>query len=105
MDRELRDRWVADLRSGKHRQATGYLHPFREGYCCLGRLCEVVGLEKTRYGRAWLYTLDQVSATATLPFTLARRVELDYQTITLLQTMNDTGSTFAEIADYIEQNL
>ena len=40
MKKEIADRWVAALRSGKFRQGTGYLHCHYHGtYCCLGVLC------------------------------------------------------------------
>ena len=40
MKKEIADRWVAALRSGKFRQGTDYLHCHYHGtYCCLGVLC------------------------------------------------------------------
>lgn len=48
MIKEVADRWVAELRSGKYRQTTGYLNVVRSeneeypvGFCCLGVLCEI----------------------------------------------------------------
>lgn len=48
MDAELKTKWVAALRSGEFRQATGKLRdgdPEGDGYafCCLGVLCVVKG--------------------------------------------------------------
>ena len=50
MDRELRNDWVAALRSGKYKQGTGqlkrYLPQANENiFCCLGVLCDVAGAE------------------------------------------------------------
>jgi hypothetical protein len=42
---ELRDRWIAALRSGKYKQGQYHLHSGDE-YCCLGVLCEVAGIEQ-----------------------------------------------------------
>lgn len=48
MIKEVADRWVAELRSGKYQQTTGYLNVVRSeneghpgGFCCLGVLCEI----------------------------------------------------------------
>jgi hypothetical protein len=41
MKREIAEAWIADLRTNPP-QATGQLYD-GEGYCCLGRLCLVVG--------------------------------------------------------------
>jgi hypothetical protein len=45
MQRELLDKWVAALRGGKYQQGKLQL---RDGdrFCCLGVLCEVMGLER-----------------------------------------------------------
>lgn len=42
MDTEIRDKWMAALRSGEYRQGTGALRNSQTGrYCCLGVLCEI----------------------------------------------------------------
>ncbi len=102
MKRALRDAWVADLRSGKHRQTTGCLHRYKEGYCCLGRLCEVAGIKPVRFARnGWRYD----GRSSVLPDSLAP--ELDSKPGQPNQghliKMNDKqGKTFAEIADWVE---
>ena len=49
MDPEVKARWVQALRSGKYHQGTSTLRSRRDHYparyCCLGVLCEVVGVE------------------------------------------------------------
>src|SRR3990167_9242979 len=44
-------KWIAALRSGKYKQGKGALHQVDRSryhkYCCLGVLCEVVGVERT----------------------------------------------------------
>lgn len=40
MNPEIRDRWVAALRSGNYAQGRGHLKE-DAGYCCLGVLCEL----------------------------------------------------------------
>ena len=41
---EIRERWVAALRSGDYAQGHNWLKS-DDGYCCLGVLCEVMGWE------------------------------------------------------------
>jgi hypothetical protein len=49
MNAEVKEKWVARLRSGRDRQGTGRLRgldldwraPFRPPFCCLGVLCEI----------------------------------------------------------------
>lgn len=40
MNKEIKERWIAALRSGEYSQSAGYLGT-DEGYCCLGVLCEI----------------------------------------------------------------
>lgn len=40
MNPEIKERWVAALRSGEYAQTMGFLHD-KEGFCCLGVLCEI----------------------------------------------------------------
>lgn len=40
MREEVKDRWVAALRSGQYRQAQGDLQD-GQGFCCLGVLCQL----------------------------------------------------------------
>lgn len=102
--------WVAALRSGEFEQ--GKMALLRDGgkYCCLGVLCElhrrqVGGAEwrpdvsrsiKTYLGMDGALP-DQVlawSGVASHACRLGRTSAIEY---------NDSGSTFAEIADLIEQ--
>ena len=40
MNKEVKDKWVAALKSGKYKQGRGQLNG-ESGYCCLGVLTEV----------------------------------------------------------------
>ena len=46
MNKEIKDKWVTALRSGKYKQTTGALRRVtadgESGFCCLGVLCDVV---------------------------------------------------------------
>jgi hypothetical protein len=41
MNAEIKQKWVAALRSGNYKQTKVCLHN-KEGYCCLGVLCDVI---------------------------------------------------------------
>lgn len=102
MDAELKPMWVEALRGGKYKQGKSSLCSFGR-FCCLGVLADVAGAvwvdgdhphqngesirsadgDWLKDGFAGLSRLEQ------------RR----------LAGMNDSGSSFSEIADYIEANL
>lgn len=110
MNPELKEKWVAALRSGIYEQGRGYLS--RENkFCCLGVLCDVAGLEYTTSG-------DDIRAYESGGKLKARSLPLDFSKeqgfLTAsgelpnngvnLSEMNDTGFTFREIADVIERS-
>ena len=52
MNAEVKAKWVEALRSGRFTQGTGKLALVEDGitkHCCLGVLCEVLGVPKTSY--------------------------------------------------------
>lgn len=129
MKRQLFNDWIAALRSGKYHQAHGTLRDNNGGYCCLGVLCNVAGLEEIEhYGDddevidvEFVYqTTDTVSiGTECLPTAFAMDLGIeeagnqigvdpnsskDEGRKLALAYMNDHGKTFAEIADILEQN-
>ncbi len=98
--------WVEALRSGKYRQTTGVLKDLAGGMCCLGVLCDVVGL-------AWTEGDDRnyvagTTYSAVAPPEAMQFVGLTEETgayrsgIDSLAVKNDKGATFAQIADIIE---
>jgi hypothetical protein len=115
MNPEIKAQWLEALRSGKFEQARGLLHVRDDGYCCLGVLAEVMGCTwQPIEGKSALYPFldgvleaqqnnteidnylnDDLLAKAGL--TKAQQIEL--------AQMNDKDKTFAEIANYIEDNM
>jgi hypothetical protein len=125
MNQEIKNEWVTALRSGDYKQGQSLLRRtedddvYPDGYCCLGVLCElavqhavippaqldesdsyyVYGEAKDRKGaylprkvRDWADT-DSTSPVVTLPS--GGRANLP--------SLNDSGFTFDQIADVIEQ--
>lgn len=108
MTKELKDAWVAALRSGEYRQARGALTTriFDDeaddgaygtyGYCCLGVLMEIA-CPDSKY--LWEYS-------ATIADTERGRVGLKLDDHEHCIKMNDIEhKTFPQIADWIEENL
>jgi hypothetical protein len=109
--------WIDDLRTTKSKQAQGSLHPYKGGYCCLGRASEKarkVGLvhKKTQDypGADWSYDHNS----GTLPEDLASFLGItehgDFKKrfhkllggSSLVELNDNKGKTFKEIADVIE---
>ena len=103
MNTENKAKWVAALRSGKFTQTRSMLFNNMDGgFCCLGVEFKVVHgfQENTGCGggcfldletRAWESVLEDDG--------------ISQKDIQILAGMNDTGFSFAAIADWIEAHL
>lgn len=96
---DVKWKWINALRSGEYTQSTGSLKNVK-GYCCLGvlaRVCEYTDENLLGYGflHRDIFPNVPVVVMGSKDNTVARTVS----------TMNDTGRSFIEIADWIEQNL
>ena len=115
MNAEVAAKWVAALRSGEYSQG---VHHLRRGndYCCLGVLCDLFLTEhpfhpkwKQVYSFSKVYFLD--GSTAAIPPDVVRWAGMkshdgSFDSLSRsLVIMNDTHSTFSQIADVIEQNV
>lgn len=109
MDAQLKAKWVEALRSRRFRQASGNLREKSSArhysYCCLGVLCRVADA-KWKEGRPVLNDrpMEQPGASYLSNYAL-KLFGLSQAKQELLAEKNDTGSSFPEIADYIEKNL
>ena len=98
MNPELKAKWLEALRGGTYTQAREKLRT-DEGHCCLGVLCDVI--DPSKWGKA----LDWDGWDSRLPLEINRSAGIPCEIEALLIKMNDEGSSFAEIADYIETHL
>ena len=105
--KENRRKWVEALRSGEYEQCTGRLHD-GSGFCCLGVLCEVIGMKKKRIATE-IYYFGNASEIAPLKAQrsvglISRNGSFDYDNGngSCLAEENDSGKSFSEIADIIE---
>lgn len=96
LDPEFKAKWIAALRSGEYRQGKHYL---REGsrFCCLGVACNLID------PGAWEYDEWREEDTQ-IPSAVAASIGLGTERF-YLADLNDAGSSFSQIADYIERSL
>lgn len=121
MKPEIKAAWVAALRSGEYEQGRHRLHTkgqVKDTFCCLGVLCDlavkaglpvpVVQQEDSAEG-AQVVAYDL--CTEMPPSQVLRWAEGDSTALSVgtdsatLANLNDTGSTFAEIAEIIEEKF
>ena len=101
MDKELRDKWVAALRSGEYQQGKGYLKDIDGYYCCLGVCADVINKD------AWVHNPDVLgdwSWNGEMD-SLPEEIVPDEIQSTLIRKNDDMGESFSEIADWIEENI
>lgn len=110
MNKRIKKLWIKALRSGKFKQAQGWLHN-EEGYCCLGVLCEIYA-QQTREGQ-WddrVFRTKKGSSSGALPEAVQEWAEVEVHDPLLGRTLtasdlNDKGKSFPFIADRIEKYL
>jgi len=112
MNPQIKQKWVSALRSGEYQQTQRYLRK-EDGFCCLGVLCDLYGKENNvewnlaNNGHNYEFQ-DKESY---LPSSVIEwsGVEEDAPRINgeigTLSELNDTGSTFEQIANLIEEHL
>ena len=93
---EDKEAWVKALRGGDFSQARSILYDHREGsFCCLGVKLKLMGhVPGLAGGKCFPSVKGWVST-----------ISVDDSAISVLIRMNDRGSTFDQIADWIEKNL
>lgn len=129
MNKEIKGKWIAALKSGKYKQAIGGLKS-DNGYCCLGVLCDIVNPEgwarddleynagdnyHKMYGKAD-FIPEEIAAELEMDVNPEVKVEnpaydseLDDESDKYihieLSSLNDDEVPFEKIADLIEEQL
>lgn len=98
-NREVKRAWVNALRSGEYEQTTESLRNMDRGYCCLGVLCDLG--DRSLWDDCGFY-LGQDDFP---PDRILTWAGLTLNAATFLADMNDKGSTFEDIAGWIERKL
>lgn len=97
LDPKLKTEWTVGLRSDKYVQGIGALRsPDGTKYCCLGVYCEVAGLTISENGKT---VEGDENGYGSLHKALGPVMCLK------LYEMNDSGTPFPQIADFIDANL
>lgn len=115
---EVKTAWLDALRSGEYTEGVGVLRDAEGAYCCLGVRCELAvaagvlpAATQSGPGADYVYGSD---SDAFPPETERGWAWVGYEDETSLEVlaieeelanMNDAGKSFAEIADYIEQEF
>ncbi len=117
MKKEIADKWVKALRSGEYKQCEGALRNYNASYYCLGVLCEISSLDKwieseifddecgenTENENDFYLGKDEL-----LPREVMRWSDMKSNNGIFkgddLASLNDSGITFNEIADIIEEH-
>lgn len=103
MNSEVKQKWIDALRSEEYEQGTKLLH-YSNKFCCLGVLCDISNLSKWKNalnGESYYYMHDNTY----LPEEVMVYADISFDMTEELARMNDTGYTFNQIADYIEEKF
>lgn len=114
MNPTYKQQWIDALRSGTYQQANGRLR-FASAFCCLGVLTDLVRQE---HGGEWrpvsgadyhrdyfVFSRGGQDESYCLPGWVGELTDVARGDAGQLSSMNDTGESFAEIADYIQEHL
>ena len=113
MKQDIKERWVAALRSGGYKQGMGALNDGQGNFCCLGVLCDLaikegIQMEVTLDASGVTDVLHYDGYSGTLPPAVQHWANLPNRPSVRegsLAALNDSGMSFAEIADLIEEGL
>lgn len=115
---EVKALWTAALRSGEYKQGAGKLRNREDEFCCLGVLCDlqsksgqpVAEWKETDWAESVTFggcsgvpPSDVVEWAAENYIGQDRSFAINYSTN--LTSMNDSGISFAEIADIIDRSF
>lgn len=93
---DFKQRWIAALRSGEYKQGKVFLYTeSTDCYCVMGVAGKVLGINKSIMDGVCIPTDDRGFPKYLWISSPASEAVI----------MNDQGSSFLEIADYIEKNL
>lgn len=106
MPKDLKEKWLAALRSGEYKQSQQELGTPERGFCCLGLLQYIVDGKTESDG-----IRDELPSSKWCGEHGCDWDLIDYQNGNLsldegcASELNDNGYTFAEIANLIEQHV
>jgi hypothetical protein len=113
MNKEIKAKWVKALRSGQYKQGRNKLRSANNEFCCLGVLCNLHAEAHPEIAAQHTNPRSYIGNTQMPPTQVCLWANIyiwgnPYATgdvLLTLATMNDTGKSFKEIADFIEKEL
>jgi hypothetical protein len=110
MNKEIKAKWVAALRSGEYQQGIMKLRDRRDHFCCLGVLCNIHAQAHPTVASTEWDPDRYLGQNECLPVSVAKWARVNESHQNRLAMMNDGERgyhrhTFKEIADYIEAKL
>ena len=127
MNSQVKEKWIAALRSGEYSQGDGRLRSHK-GFCCLGVLCDLYAQEPFTQGWKfngeyeesplpmdyWYFdgeseflpksVMDWAGLKANCP-EVAVDTDDEDEVYDLIANLNDAGYSFSTLADIIEKQL
>lgn len=113
---ELQTKWIEALESGEYKQSRRALND-GTGFCCLGVLCEIAGMDFEKRGSYTYYSFDGQYSGQVLPDTFTSKIGLRDRYGSLKQGiahsgtisstligLNDRGVPFSEIAQLMRHD-
>ena len=112
MNPQIKQKWVSALRSGEYQQTKGFLRK-EGGFCCLGVLCDLYGKENNVEWDLTHNGYEFQNKQSYLPSSVVEWSGIEGHNsyvggetnLPFFSGLNDSGSTFNEIADLIEEHL
>lgn len=107
MKPEIKEKWLEALRSGRYKQGNSYLKNYKNEFCCLGVLCDLVdpsGWEMEENENPLFFLFDNSASYLSNDF-ISKIGKFSIEMMYELAKMNDTGKSFKKIADYIEKEI
>ena len=109
MNKEIKAKWVAALRSGDYKQAKNQLRKTEDGhdsFCCLGVLCDVINPDGWDDGNRFLGNMSLLPPDAMRIAGIDTLYVVHEHDRPHLTELNDgRGLNFNQIADLIEEQL
>jgi hypothetical protein len=112
MNPQIKQKWVSALRSGEYQQGKYRLHT-KDKFCCLGVLCDLYGKENNVEWNLMNngHNYEFQNKESHLPSSVKKWAGVEdcnphvNDGESTLARLNDSGSTFEEIAHIIENHL
>lgn len=111
MNRRVKKKWLKALRSGEYKQGKGFLRRKNPNtceweHCIVGVLCDVSGIKWKLYNKnvSCITSSGTYDVSYLLP-EMREKLEISLDDEEILNSMNDKGKTFKQMARWIEAKL